>query len=87
MKEKAQKEVIRLNRIYSVLSDINEMIVRTQDKQEIFEKACKIAVDKGQFVLAWIGLLTEDEESLKPIAFAGLKDFRLLFSKATSGGY
>lgn len=82
---KVQKEVIRLNRIYSVLSDINEMIVRTQDKQEIFEKACKIAVDKGQFVLAWIGLLTEDEESLKPIAFAGLKDFRLLFSKATSG--
>ncbi|HNR43528.1 MAG TPA: PAS domain S-box protein [Methanofastidiosum sp.] len=81
----AQKEVIRLNRIYSVLSDINQMIVRAQNKQEIFEKACKIAVDKGQFVLAWIGLLTEDEYSLKPVAFAGLEDFESLFDKATFG--
>ncbi|MCC7573125.1 MAG: response regulator [Candidatus Methanofastidiosum sp.] len=81
----AQKEVIRLNRIYSVLSDINQMIVRAQNKHEIFEKACKIAVDKGQFVLAWIGLLTEDEDSLKPVAFAGLEEFEFLFNKATSG--
>jgi len=81
----AQKEIIRLNRIYSVLSDINQMIVRSHDKQEIFDKACQIAVDKGQFVLAWIGLLAEDEETLKPVAFAGLEDFESLFGKATSG--
>ncbi|HOI76908.1 MAG TPA: PAS domain S-box protein [Methanofastidiosum sp.] len=81
----AQKEIIKLNRIYTILSDINQMIVRSHDKQEIFDKACQIAVDKGQFVLAWIGLLTEDEETLKPVAFAGLGDFESLFGKATSG--
>lgn len=81
----AQKEIIKLNRIYTILSDINQMIVRSHDKQEIFDKACQIAVDKGQFVLAWIGLLTEDEETLKPVAFAGLEDFESLFGKATSG--
>jgi len=80
----AQKEILRLNRLYSVLSDINEMIVRSHDKQEIFDKACQIAIDKGKFELSWIGLFSEDNNSIKPIAFAGLKDFVSLFSKANS---
>ena len=85
IKEKnAQIEILRLNRLYSVLSDINQMIVRSHEKQEIFDKACQIAIDKGKFGLSWIGLLSEDNISIKPVAFAGLKDFVSLFSKANS---
>jgi PAS domain S-box-containing protein len=87
IKEKnSQKEIKRLNRFYSVLSSINEMIVRTQNKQEIFEKACKIAFEKGNFAFSWIGVLAEDNKSIKPVAFSGLDNFESLFSEVTSKG-
>jgi diguanylate cyclase (GGDEF)-like protein len=42
-----------LNRIYAVLSGINSLIVRVQDRGELLREACRLAVEHGHFRFAW----------------------------------
>jgi PAS domain S-box-containing protein len=70
----AQKHIERLNRVYSVLSDINQTIVREKDSQAMLEAACRIAVDKGQFRMAWIGMADPTTGVLNPIASSGVAE-------------
>ncbi len=67
----AELKVKRLNRIYAVLSSINSLIVRTQDQDELFKGACEIAVNAGAFRLAWVGLVDEEAQRVKAVAWAG----------------
>ncbi|HXI69526.1 MAG TPA: GAF domain-containing protein [Verrucomicrobiae bacterium] len=70
----AEMNVLKLNRIYAVLSDINQTIVRKPDSQAMFDAACDIAVKKGGFRMAWIGLLDPKLRVVKPVAQAGKFD-------------
>ncbi len=55
---KAQVEKIsRLSRVYAVLSGINALIVRVVDRRELFDEACRIAIDDGNLFRAWIAYL------------------------------
>jgi PAS domain S-box-containing protein len=47
----------RLERLYWVLSQVNEAIVRTRDVSALYEEVCRIVAHEGQFPLVWIGLL------------------------------
>ena len=63
-----------LNRVYAVLSDVNHTIVRERDPQTLFTRICTIAVDRGGWRMAWIGLLDEASHAVKPVAHAGIVD-------------
>ena len=67
----AQIGVTRLNRVYAVLSQINTLIVRVRDRDELFREACRIAIGAGGFKLAWIALVERDAMTLKPVAWDG----------------
>jgi CheY-like chemotaxis protein len=54
--EAQQKRVERLNRTLAMLSSINALIVRADDRQALLDEACRIAVEQGGFRLAAIGL-------------------------------
>jgi len=69
--KRAEVRIRRLNRVYSVLSDINETIVRVKDTRAMLEAACRIAVEKGKFRMAWIGMPDPATGVLKPIASSG----------------
>ncbi|HVE66878.1 MAG TPA: PAS domain S-box protein [Thermoanaerobaculia bacterium] len=69
-RKQAELRLERLGRISAVLSDINQMIVREKDPQRILAACCRIAVEKGQFRMAWIGLV-EDGGSVRVSAHAG----------------
>jgi len=69
-----EARINRLNRIYSVLSGINTAIVRVRAPQELFDEACRIAVEHGKFTLAWIGTLDADTQQVTPVARAGRDD-------------
>ena len=69
--KKAEEQLRKLNRIYSLLSDINQAIVRTRELNELFAKVCKIAVEQGGFGMAWIGLIDGSSQKLRVIAQAG----------------
>ncbi len=54
---KAVSSILRLNRVYAVLSGINTLIVRVRDRDELFKEACRISVEAGEFVAADILIL------------------------------
>ena len=64
----------RLNRVYAVLSGINNAIVRIRDRQELLEEACRIAVEDGGFGIAWIGTYDAGTREITPVASAGLQE-------------
>ncbi len=66
--------ISRLNRLYSVLSKVNETIVRIRDSEELFARVCRIAVEDGLFKMAWIGLTDPDSRVVKPTASYGDTD-------------
>ena len=68
-----EARIVRLNRIHSVLSGINTTIVRVREKQELFDEACRIAVELGRFMFAWIGLVGDGMQTIVPVARAGLE--------------
>lgn len=70
-RKKAEEQIRKLTRTYAMLSDINQTIVRVGEPRTLFETACRIAVEKGGFPFAWIGLLDESTQDLLPVASAG----------------
>ena len=68
---RAEVRIKRLNRVYALLSGINTLIVRGLHRDELFREACRLAVDLGQFKMAWIGVVDRIEMKVIPIASAG----------------
>src|SRR6267142_2573703 len=69
--KEAQTRIIRLNRVYAVLSGINALIVRVRDREELLKEACRIAIEHGKFRMAWIGLVDREAMLVKPVAWHG----------------
>jgi PAS domain S-box-containing protein len=73
-RRRAEEHIRKLNRVYAVLSDVNQAIVRIRDPQPLFEKACNIALEKGGFRMAWIGLIDESTQKIQVVAHVGETD-------------
>jgi diguanylate cyclase (GGDEF)-like protein len=72
----AEARIKNLNRIYAVLSRINSLIVRVRDRSDLFRETCRIAVEAGQFRMAWIGAIDHRTGTIKPITWDGdVRDF------------
>lgn len=67
----AEQKIIRANRLYLFISQINQMIVRTKDQKTLFSGACSIAVTLGNFKMAWIGLVDSESNKVIPAMIAG----------------
>ncbi len=70
-RKRVEKKLNKANKLYATLSQVNQTIVRTSDKQKLFQEICDIAIEFGRFKLAWVGLLDEDKQSVKPVAYSG----------------
>ncbi len=70
-RKRTELRVHHLNRVYAVLSSINEMIVREKDPGRVLDAACRIAVEKGRFEMAWVGRPNAAGSRLEPVASAG----------------
>jgi PAS domain S-box-containing protein len=51
-----ERQIAKLTKLYAVLSQVNEAIVRAHDENSLFPEACRIIAETGQFPLVWIGL-------------------------------
>ncbi len=71
-RKRSEEKIYKLNRVYTLLSEINQLIVRTQDASKITETVCRIAVEKGGFVMSWIGMIDEKENKVRVTASAGV---------------
>ncbi len=70
--------------MYALISQVNQMIVRTTDADELLRDVCRIAVEFGGFRMAWIGMIAEGGEEVQPVAWAGFEDGYLAAIKPIS---
>jgi|GEM_PF-946048 len=73
-RKQAEEKIRRLNRLYSVLSQINETIVRVRDVEELYRRTCRIAVEQGWIRMAWVGLVDSQTLLVKPVAHWGFEE-------------
>ncbi len=77
-RKQAEAQTLHLNRLYNMLSQINQAIVHTRQQEGLLQRICQVAIEYGQYRMAWIGLLDEVSEEggrrLRPAAFAGAED-------------
>ncbi|MGK2950854.1 MAG: sensor domain-containing protein, partial [Thiobacillus sp.] len=84
----SDEQILRLNRVYAVLSGINALIVRVRDRDELYREACRVAVEVGGFRMAIIGIVDRGTQKVVPVASMG-KDEALVSainSLLSSGG-
>ncbi|HJV34547.1 CheR family methyltransferase [Geomonas sp.] len=87
-RQEIEESLRRLNRLYMVLNEIDQAIVRATDRASLFRDFCRIATEQGGFLLAWVGLLDETKR-LHITASSGatdyLKDLRLTVDDTPEG--
>lgn len=66
-----QLKVKRLSNLYAALSQCNQAIVRSENEQELYPIVCNGAVMFGGMKMAWIGLLDDTGQTVKPVASFG----------------
>lgn len=66
----ANEKILKLNRLYSFLSAVNQSIVHATGANPLFDKLCHTAATIGQFKNAWVGLLNEQGQ-LNIVASSG----------------
>ncbi|MEN3160014.1 EAL domain-containing protein [Alkalimonas sp. NCh-2] len=69
--KESEEKIARLTRLYAVLSQINATIVRQHDREALFQEACQIVVQHGQFDLAWIGHWEPNSKAIRLTALQG----------------
>ncbi len=76
-RKRAEERLWRLNRLYRLLSRMNQACVRISERSALGEEICRIAVEDGGFRLVWLGLCDEGGGPLRPSAFCGFEDGEL----------
>ncbi len=67
----AEEKIRNLNRVYALLSNINQTIVRTFDRDKLFNETCRIAIEDGEFYMAWIGLVNSKTNKVEVVVSCG----------------
>lgn len=73
-RKQQEQRIERLNRMQTVLSNINAAGIRIREPGALCQEVCEIAVRHGQFALAWIGMMSPGTSEGTLIASAGDKD-------------
>lgn len=68
-----EEKLRKANRLYSFTNMVNQMIIRVKDEETLFKEACKIAVDVGQFRMAWVGMMDAETNRILPVMYAGVE--------------
>ncbi|MEX0828514.1 MAG: PAS domain S-box protein, partial [Haliea sp.] len=91
-KRRYERELLRMTRLYDALSHINQAIVNANDNDEtrLFERICRILVERGGLQMAWIGRHEPAARELESIAdygdVHGYLERATLFIGAETGG-
>ena len=70
-RKRREAQLAKLTRLYLVLSQVNEAIVRADTRSTLYADVCRIVAEKGDFPLVWIGQL--QDRRVVPAASAGLR--------------
>ena len=88
-RKRREEQIAKLTRLYAVLSEVNEAIVRARTAEPLYSAVCRILAERGGFRLAWIGEV--GPQRVVPRAAWGpatgyLRDLRVELQGALGGG-
>lgn len=87
--KQTEKSLLRLNRLYAVLSQTGKTIVHSADHDTLFHEICRVVVEHGGFLLVWIGVVDKESGRVKPVAAFGdtgyLEDIRISAKNGPEG--
>ena len=66
-----QKKILIQNRIYAVLSNVNQAISRIRVKHSLLQEICRIVVEDGQLSMAMIAFVNEEKRIIEPYSGVG----------------
>jgi PAS domain S-box-containing protein len=84
-REQAQERTEHLSRVLRAIRDVDQLIVRVKDRDNLLKSACDDLVETGRYITAWIALFDESGE-LHACAESGLGDSFLPLAGRLSGG-
>jgi signal transduction histidine kinase/AmiR/NasT family two-component response regulator len=80
-RERMEARLKRLNRLYAVQGETAQAIIRDTDRDTLFQDFCRIAVEEGNFLLSWVGVVDENSGQVRMMAACGatgyLDDIRI----------
>jgi len=70
--EETQK---KLTRALTLLSNCNSALVHATNEQELLEEICKMTVETGGYMMAWVGFAENDSaKTVRPVAQSGYEE-------------
>lgn len=67
----AEEKIQNLTRLYALLGQINQTIVRQSNDLDLMQQICDVAIEYGKFKFAWFAEYNELNESIKFICESG----------------
>jgi PAS domain S-box-containing protein len=68
------EDLHKANRTLRMISECNQVLVRTADEAELIGQVCRIVVEIGGHRMAWVGYAEDNEEkSVRPVASVGIE--------------
>ena len=67
----AEQRAHALTNLYAALSESNDALARAQGRDELFRDICRIAVARGGFKYAWVGLVGGEGGMVRPVVHFG----------------
>lgn len=70
-REEQRSALDRVTRLYDALRHVNQAIVRTRTREDLFREVCRAAVEHGGFLTAWVGWHDAESKRIVPVAAWG----------------
>lgn len=80
-----EKKIARLSRIRGITSAINAAIVRIDDRRELMEEVCRVAVEHGRFKMAWVGFSVAGRLRASAVAWQRAPDEIIKIASGAAG--
>ena len=72
---KREKELADANRALKAINRSREVIINSDNEEDLLNKTCQVIVGEGEYPFAWIGFLEDNpEKTIRPVAKAGYEN-------------
>lgn len=83
---RAHSSLERVSRALKTRSECTQAMLRAGSEQELMQQTCRLIVEEGGYVMAWVGLRQEDAaQTVRPVAQWGFEDGYLDTSRISWG--
>lgn len=69
--EASERKARRQARLYSVASRVNALVARRESAESLYDAFCRIPVDEGLAVMAWLGRYHQEDDRFEVLCCAG----------------